>query len=249
MCVCVWACLSQADPQQQQPVRFADVNAEPLKMLSPITGLAKLPKVPLMDAVAAMGLDEMVHYAFVATERGAEVAEAGDPHGLDGDEAGSLVLYTMESPLYARLNQLLRDQRRQALQPFLPYLKLMHDARGKLPKFAGTVWRGVKGLDLRAQYPKDKEVYWWAFSSATKSLEALTRGGFLGYEGPGTLFNIEVHSAVDITKYSVFDAAEEEVLLYPGVKLRVVSTLGHAGQLFIVHLREVLLPSGVHMMS
>ena len=210
-------------------------------MLSPITGLAKLPKVPLMDAVAAMGLDEMVHYAFVATERGAEVAEAGDPHGLDGDEAGSLVLYTMESPLYARLNQLLRDQRRQALQPFLPYLKLMHDARGKLPKFTGTVWR--------AQYPKDKEVYWWAFSSATKSLEALTRGGFLGYEGPGTLFNIEVHSAVDITKYSVFDAAEEEVLLYPGVKLRVVSTLGHAGQLFIVHLREVLLPSGVHMMS
>ena len=187
MCVCVCVGLSLSGGSAAAAARaVCGRERRPLKMLSPITGLAKLPKVPLMDAVAAMGLDEMVHYAFVATERGAEVAEAGDPHGLDGDEAGSLVLYTMESPLYARLNQLLRDQRRQALQPFLPYLKLMHDARGKLPKFAGTVWRGVKGLDLRAQYPKDKEVYWWAFSSATKSLEALTRGGFLGYEGPGT---------------------------------------------------------------
>ena len=32
----------------------------------------------------------------------------------------------------------------------------MLDARAKLPKYSGTVWRGVKGVDLRAKYPKGK---------------------------------------------------------------------------------------------
>ena len=33
----------------------------------------------------------------------------------------------------------------------------------------GAVWRGVKGVDLSAKFPKKKELYWWAFSSTTKA--------------------------------------------------------------------------------
>ena len=79
-----------------------------------------------------------------------------DPHGLDADEAGSLTLYTAESELYPNLNSKLRQRDRKQLKPFFPFLKLMLDARAKLPKYSGTVWRGVKGVDLRGKYPKGK---------------------------------------------------------------------------------------------
>ena len=32
------------------------------------------------------------------------------------------------------------------------YLLLLLTARCKLPKHVGTVWRGIKGVDLRSQY-------------------------------------------------------------------------------------------------
>jgi hypothetical protein len=105
-------------------------------------------------------------YQQLTAPNGAALAR-DDPHGLDADEAGALTLYTFESELYRRLNDLLRQRDRQRLRPFFPYLKLMIDARRKLPRHVGTVWRGVKGVDLRSKYQKGSEVYWWAFSSTT----------------------------------------------------------------------------------
>ena len=35
--------------------------------------------------------------------------------------------------------------------PHCSYLKLILKARAKLPVFAGTVWRGVRGVDLRVR--------------------------------------------------------------------------------------------------
>ena len=56
----------------------------------------------------------------------------------------------------------------------------MLQARDMLPPFAGTVWRGVKGVDLRGNFPEGKELYWWPFSSTTKRLSTLQSDEFLG---------------------------------------------------------------------
>ena len=105
----------------------------------------------------------------------------------------------------------------------------MLTARSKLPKYTGTVWRGVKGVDLRAQYPKDKEGWWWAFSSTTMQLQTLSNDQFLGISGVRTVFMIEIVNGVDLQRYSAFQASEAEVLLYPGTKLKVVGSMemGH----------------------
>ena len=183
-------------------------------------------------------------HGFVAAEHGAAQAR-DDPHGLDADEAGALTLYTFESELYTSLNALLRQRDRQRLKPFFPYLKLMIDARRKLPRYVGVVWRGVKGVDLRANYKQGSEVYWWAFSSTTKALSTLQNPQFLGTSGVRTVFNIQVKRGVDIVRYSIFEgeANEAEVLIYPGTKLRVVDSMDMGGGLFMVHLEELEIPT------
>jgi len=115
-------------------------------------------------------------------------------------------------------------------------------ARAKRPKFTGVVWRGVKGVDLRSQYTKDKEFYWWAFSSTTKALETLTNPMFLGKSGVRTVFNITVTGGVDIERYSDITPSEAEVLLYPGTKFRVVGSMDMGSSLFMVQLQQVDTP-------
>ena len=58
--------------------------------------------------------------------------------------------------------------------PFFRYIKLVLLAHSKLPKYAGAVWRGVN-KDLSAEYPEEKIVVWWAFSSCTKSAKVRAR--------------------------------------------------------------------------
>jgi hypothetical protein len=156
-----------------------------------------------------------------------------------------LTLYTLESELYARLNALLRQRNRDRLKPFFPYLKLLIDARCKLPRYAGVVWRGVKGVNLLDKYPKGKEFFWWAFSSATKELSSLQNPMFLGTSGMRTVFNIQVKRGIDIARYSIFqgDESEAEVLLFPGTKLRVVDSMDMGSGLKMVHVEEIELPT------
>ena len=226
--------------------RITDVADEPLELMGPITGVMKCVRLSLMDAAAASGVEDIDAHAFMASEAGAQLA-AADPHGLDADEAGALWLYTAESDFYPTLNRQLHTRDRSTLKPFFPYLQLMLTARSKLPKYNGPVWRGVKGVDLRAQYPKDKEVWWWAFSSTTKQLQTLTNPQFLGTSGVRTVFLIEIVHGVDLQRYSAFQgvASEAEVLLYPGTKLKVVGSMEMGGGLFQVHLREVPLAFAV----
>lgn len=223
-------------------LRLGDVAAEPLERLGPIVGVMSSPHASLQEAAVATGVQDMDACGFLAEENGALLAD-GDKYKLDKDEAGALNLYTMESELYPTLNKKLRDKDRPALKPFFPFLRLLLLARTKLPKFEGTVWRGVKA-DLRASYPKGKEVYWWAFSSTTKELSTLTNPLFLGKEGVRTIFNIQIHSGVDIMRYSVYQGedSEAEVLLFPGTKLRVVDAMDMGQGLYQVHLQEVKVP-------
>jgi hypothetical protein len=238
--------VSHSNPKQQQQVRFADVQDEPLEILGPIVGVMKAPRLSLQEAAAATGVEDVDVHAFLAAEQAAQIV-AKDSLNLDGDEVGSIYLYTMESELYPTLNRLLRQRDRLKLKPFFPYLQLMLRARQKLPRYVGSVWRGVRGVDLREKYPKGKEFYWWAFSSTTKQLETLTNPQFLGKKGVRTVFMIEVRTGVDIERFSAFqdEASEAEVLLYPGTKLHVVGSIDMGQGLFQVHLREVEVPMGL----
>ena len=98
---------------------------------------------------------------------------------------------------------------------------------------------------LRANYKKGSEVYWWAFSSTTKELSTLQNPQFLGTSGVRTVFNIHVKRGVDIVRYTIFqgEANEAEVLIYPGTKLRVVDSMDMGGGLFMVHLEELEIPT------
>jgi hypothetical protein len=233
----------QVADQQQMHTRLSDVAYEPLVSLGPITGIERTARLPLIEAAIATGVDDVDAHAFLAAESGAALAE-NDPHGLDADEAGALMLYTMESELYPTLNRLLRQRDRQLLKPFFPYLLLLLTAQRKLPKYVGTVWRGVKGIDLRASYPKGKEFYWWAFSSTTKELSTLQNPMFLGTSGVRTVFNIQVSAGVDLARYSMFQgsASEAEVLLYPGTKLKVVDAMDMGSGLHMIHLEQMHVP-------
>jgi hypothetical protein len=33
--------------------------------------------------------------------------------------------------------------------------------RSKLPRYQGSVWRGVAGVDLRARFTKGQDIVWW----------------------------------------------------------------------------------------
>jgi len=221
--------------------RFSDVMADNLDGLGPIVGIMSAPALPLQQAAIQTKVPDMDACSFLAAENGIKLAEKG---GLTADEAGSLNLYTMESKLYQTLNARLRDRDRSKLKVFFPLLRHMLKARAKLPKFKGTVWRGVKA-DLSGSYPKGKELYWWAFSSTTKELSTLNNPMFLGTKGVRTVFNIQVSSGVDIRKYSVYQGenSEAEVLLFPGTKLKVIDSMDMGHGLHQVHLKEVTLPT------
>ncbi len=64
------------------------------------------------------------------------------------------------------------------------------------------MFRGVKA-DLSSQYPKDREVTWFQFSSCTCDLSVEQSDVFCGSSGVRTLFTIELTSgrARLITQY------------------------------------------------
>lgn len=222
--------ITKAKPMKE---RLTDLPA--FRTESPIKGMLQAPLLSLADAAAAMIVCNQ-HDAKIAFDKGTEIA-SNDPHGLTADEAGSIVLYTMDTPVYTMLNRSLREADREQLTPFLPYLKLMYNAYAKLPKFSGSVWRGVK-KNLKKDYKFGAEIQWWSFSSTTKQLQTLTNPMFLGATGQRTIFLLETNCGVDIERFSAF-ASESEVLLFPGTKLRVAGQMNMGGDLLQVHLQEV----------
>eukprot|EP00929_Paragymnodinium_shiwhaense_P117369 TRINITY_DN8787_c0_g1_i2.p1 TRINITY_DN8787_c0_g1~~TRINITY_DN8787_c0_g1_i2.p1 ORF type:complete len:879 (+),score=275.15 TRINITY_DN8787_c0_g1_i2:107-2743(+) len=220
--------------------RFTDVAEDPSGNLPPIVGVMQVPTQSVQQCVQATGIQGLEAFAWMASENGKKLSK-GAGHGLEADEAGAINLYTMESDLYPQMNACLRSCDRQQLKRYFPFLKLMLLARAKLPTFSGTVWRGVKA-DLRSQYSKGLETYWWAFSSTTKQMSTLTNPKFLGKTGERTIFNLQVRSGTDISLYSVYKDAEAEVLVFPGTKFRVVDVLDAGNGLCMVHMEEVEVP-------
>jgi len=158
-------------------------------------------------------------YAFLAAKAGKQkFAKLGALLGLTADEFAMVYLYSMECGFYKRLNTELRDRNRALLvQAFFPALRLLLSAINKLPKVKTTVYRGVKKslLDKYAgQAEIDPNIFWWAFSSTTSSIDVLNNDMFCGTTGDRTIFRIRVVSGVDISALSSIPG-EREILLLP----------------------------------
>jgi len=208
-------------------------------MLGPITGVMTAPLLDLMEAAQKTSVADVDSHAYIAIMKAQEAQANGTLGNLTIDEAAAITLYTAESDVYKTLNQLLRERKRELLKPFFPYLRLLLQARGKLPKHTQPVWRGVT-KDLRAHFPKNKKIFWWSVTSTTKKVSTLSNGLFLGKSGPRTQFMIEPKNGVDVEPYAMLP--EAEVLLYPGTQLEVVDSMDMGHGLFQVHLRELEVP-------
>ena len=159
---------------------------------------------------------------------------------LTNDESAAVFLYTMEwaNSVYLLLNKALTNEDRNHLVPWFSYLKLILTALFKLPSIKCTVWRGVKGLDLTSEYPKNRKIVWWRFSSSTTTVEVLKSENFLGQHGLRTMFNIESLNGKMIKNHSSYQQ-ENEVLLLPGTQFEVTSHLDVGNGLQIIQMKEM----------
>jgi hypothetical protein len=159
-------------------------------------------------------------------------------------DAAVLSLYSAElaagqSP-YSECNSALREADRAKCKPFVLFIWHLMHAMAKCDRYEGSqVWRGVKA-DLSAQYPKDREVTWFQFSSCTCDIQVEQSEQFCGSSGTRTLFSIELTSgrARVITKFSLVPS-EAEVLLPPNSRFLVISQMNAGNGLVIIHLKEL----------
>ncbi|CAF0920755.1 unnamed protein product [Adineta ricciae] len=164
-------------------------------------------------------------------------------HELSQDEAASVYLYTMEwdqpqNSLHILLNQALCHSNENQLHPWLKYLKLLFTALFKVPYGeCHRVWRGIS-KDVREDYREGDEMSWWTLTSVTSSLDVLQSPMYLGREKIQTIFEIETKYGKPIREYSHLQN-DDEILLLPGINLKVIGSSKHSDGFHIIHLREI----------
>ncbi len=115
-------------------------------------------------------------------------------------------------------------------------MPLYDTALSKLPTVTRNIWRGVLG-DVCQDLKKNEELTWWNVSSCSLSVDVIK--DYLSSETHSTLFLIEAVHGKDISRYTNYPD-EDEVLLAPGIQLRVIaSATDLPGGLNVVHLAEV----------
>ncbi|CAF1023161.1 unnamed protein product [Rotaria magnacalcarata] len=226
--------------KHQHRERFSDMAREPCRMLMPIQGYEKAPLVSLEEAIEPIAQDvpDVKRMAYVAKTKCTENPQ----EKLSIDEAASITLYSMEwkpqdKCLYYVLNETLRNENRQKLEPWFLFLRLILTALAQLPSSLSFVYRGVK-RDMRKEYPEGKIFIWWGFSSCTSKLNVLQNKQFLGNTGPRTFFTIECDSGKDIQKYSCFQN-EHEILLPAARQFEVKGCLSQGEDLYMIQLKEI----------
>jgi hypothetical protein len=133
------------------------------------------------------------------------------------DESAAIYLYTMPTTsFHSKLNDRLRAENRNELEPWLAFLKLFISALRKLPSTAIIVWRGVAS-DICSNFVANDVQTWWTVNSCSMNPRVVEF--YLG--GMGTVFGIQAIHGKDISKYSACPH-EEEVVLMPGTRVRVM---------------------------
>jgi hypothetical protein len=195
---------------------------------SPISGYQGLSVMTLEEAVQSIVPFVPDVMSYVNTAKGR--CRQNSP--LSIDESAAIYLYTMPKPFYEVLNKTFRAANSQALEPWFPFLKLFITALGKLPSCSITVWRGIWG-NFGLDFVEDNVHTWWSVNSCSSCVDAAA--WFAG--DTGTLFYIHTIYGKNIAAYSA-NQSEEEIVLMPGTRLRVKSTLFVPNGLSIVHLEE-----------
>ncbi|CAF1429929.1 unnamed protein product [Adineta steineri] len=227
------------------PRLLVDIRHEPKQMLEPISGYEQEPLLSLEEACQPLenilGM-ELNLYITVAKLNSQEPKD-----GLTQDESASIYLYTMEwneteNSLYAILNQTFRTADRSKLRPWFKYLKLFFTAIFKLP-FTDyhTVWRGVSD-DLSGLYREGDELTWWSLSSGTSSIDVLESPMYLGRVDTRTILSIQTKNGKLIRAHSHFQN-DDEIVLLPGIFLKVTGSLNLTNGVHVVYLREIAPPS------
>lgn len=157
---------------------------------------------------------------------------------LTWDESAAIYLYTMQttSSFYG-FNAALRAGNRQALRPWLGYIKLLETALKKLPSTNTIIWRGTQD-DSPETYAEHALHILWGFTSCSKNLEVVKTY----INDNGSLFTIETVHGKNIAQFSA-NEDEEEVVLLPGTRLRAkANTASFLEKLFMTHFEEVQSP-------
>lgn len=232
--------------------RLQDLAGEDLRNFNPITGFVDAPLLSLPDAIASISRASADADPMLPTrvELACDFADgilldcedSGQVEPLQRDEIAAIHLYTQNTSFYSQLNHLLRSRARQMLKPFAPYLKLLLGGLQKLPRIETTVFRGIKG-NVSPSYKKGTKFVWWAVSSTTATIDCLSNPQFFGPSGERTLFTIAVKHAVDISRYSSLPS-ENELVLVPGSRMRVVGSVLNADGSCIIQCEEVSPPLG-----
>ena len=99
-----------------------------------------------------------------------------------------------------------------------------------------TVWRGV-AKDASGDYRVGDELTWWSLTSTTSSFDVLQSPMYLGREKVHTIFAIETKCGKSIREHSHL-MNDDEILLLPGIVLRVTQCSKQADGIHIIHLRD-----------
>ena len=129
----------------------------------------------------------------------------------------TILLYTIQSNVYPRFNDALRERPPGALfDAWSPFLGHLLRALRSLPDHACTVYRGVPDPPNLSGYVKSSRIHWSGFSSTStdpKVAKLFSSGA------PGSVvFVLDVHNAKDVQSHSWFGSAEGELLLNPNME-------------------------------
>lgn len=224
--------------------RIADVQDEPIRLLTPINGYEDVPLVSLEKAI------EPISHLFHSIERYVWIAKQNSQKAKDNltqDESASICLYTMEfdpgPSLYQLLNPLLRLEQREKLSQWFLYLKLFLTAIYKLPSYEGLLWRGLSNVDLHSKYIIGQKIVWWGVNSCTLDRDVIENGLLSSKNGLRTIFTIQCKHGKNIAAHSYYQQKEQEIILMPGSYFHVKDYSNPASDLHRIDLEEILPPS------
>jgi hypothetical protein len=181
--------------------------------------LPQPPVMPLSEAVKQMGIgsaDSLIAIALKFAEN--HLKSHPSDNYLTRNDIASIHLYTMQTPIYKKLNTALATQRKETITPYLPYLKHLLNGLFKCPLVKGTFHRGVDNRDDHT-YTIGHQFIWWRMTSTTTHMA--NTEPFLGEKK--LLFVME-SVGIDISRFSAFPQ-ETEVVILPGARFIVKSKM------------------------
>eukprot|EP01083_Nonionella_stella_P057505 150919_1 len=132
-------------------------------------------------------------------------------------------IYTLQSFVYAALNEALREDKPEILKLFAPYIYQLVHGLNYEKNYYGTVYRGINlPKHCIDQYEQDVVFFWPGFTSSTQTKQVAQ-----GWMGSNCVFEIIIpkrfsYSCANIDHLSAFPT-EKEVLIQPYSCYRVLN--------------------------